>query len=148
MHKFIKIKTHGKKKDLVMKCTFELTSKGYIKQRESYDLEFKQSFHYGDSLAEYGKSLVGMANHRGGELIFGIKDSPRIPLGLKNDRFENCDQKIISQFLMKYFSHEISWHMESVEVLGKQFGRIWVEEALEKPIICTRLYKNILREAA
>lgn len=35
-----------------MKCTFELNSKGYLRQRESYDLEFKQSFHYGDSLTE------------------------------------------------------------------------------------------------
>ena len=71
-----------------MKCTFELNSKGFIKQRESFDLEFKEAFHYGDSLAEYIRSIVGMANNKGGEIIFGIKDRPREPKGLQNDKFE------------------------------------------------------------
>ncbi|MEE1961998.1 RNA-binding domain-containing protein [Allomuricauda taeanensis] len=131
-----------------MKCTFELNSKGYIKQRESFDLEFKQSFHYGDSLALYCRSLVGMANNKGGELIFGIKDSPREPIGLKNDRFENCDPNRINQFLIAFFSHEIHWSIETLEYHGNSFGRISVEESSIKPVVCTAVYKNILREAA
>lgn len=131
-----------------MKCTFELNSKGFLKQRESFDLEFKQAFHFGDSLAEYVRSIIGMANNKGGEIIFGIQDSPRKPIGLANDKFENCDPNKINQFLTEYFSHEIEWHMESHEVLGAQFGRLSVEEANVKPIVCTKNYKNILREAA
>lgn len=131
-----------------MKCTFELNTKGYLKQRESFDLEFKQSFHYGDSLALYCRSLVGMANNKGGEIIFGIKDSPREPVGLLNDKFENCDSNKINQFLSSYFSHEIHWQMESIEYQGLTFGRISVEEANLKPVVCSNSYKNILREAA
>src|SRR5699024_7840222 len=121
-----------------MKCTFELSSKGYIKQRESFDLEFKKAFHYGDSLAEYARSLVGMANNKGGEIIFGVQDSPREPLGLKNSKFEECDPKIINQFISEHFSHEVHWQMETHEIYNKQFGRLWVEEATEKPIICSK----------
>lgn len=32
--------------------------------------------------------------------------------------------------------------------MEKQFGRLWVEEAPQKPIVCSKTYKNILREAA
>lgn len=32
---------------------FTLNSKGYVNNRESFDLEFKANFQYGDSLAEY-----------------------------------------------------------------------------------------------
>jgi len=131
-----------------MKCTFELTEKGFLRQRESFDLEFKGAFHYGDSLAEYMRSIVGMANNKGGEIIFGVKDSPRKPIGLTNDKFENCDSNIINKFLTEYFSHEVEWYMETVEVLGLQFGRLWVEEANQKPIVCRRTFKDKLREAA
>lgn len=131
-----------------MKCTFETNAKGYIKQRESFDLEFKQSFHYGDSLALYCRSLVGMANNKGGEIIFGIKDRPREPIGLQNDKFENCDPNKINQFLSSFFSHEIHWKIETVELKGLSFGRISVEESNIKPVVCTSVYKNILREAA
>lgn len=131
-----------------MKFTFELNSKGLVKQRESFDLEFKESFHFGDSLAEYMRSLVGMANNKGGEIFFGIKDRPRVLKGLTNEKFETCDPNKINQFLSQYFSHELLWEMEICENRGKQFGRLWVEEAPQKPIVCTKSYKSILREAA
>lgn len=131
-----------------MKCTFEINSKGFLKQRESFDLEFKQAFHFGDSLAEYMRSIVGMANNKGGEIIFGIQDKPRKLVGLKIEKFEDCDPNKINQFLSEYFSHEIEWYMETHEIHGLQFGRLWVEEAKQKPIVCTKNYKNILREAA
>lgn len=131
-----------------MKCSFELNSKGYLKQRESFDIEFKQSFQFGDSLAMYMKSIIGMANNKGGEIIFGIQDSPRNPIGLTNDKFENCDPNKINQFLSEHFSHEIEWFMESHEINGLLYGRLWVEEAKIKPVVCTRNNKNILREAA
>lgn len=131
-----------------MKCNFELNQKGYLKQRESFDLEFKQTFHFGDSLAEYMRSIVGMANNKGGEIIFGIKDRPRKLIGLQNDKFDDCDPNKINQFLSESFSHEVEWFMEIHETHGLQFGRLWVEEANQKPIVCTKTYKNILREAA
>jgi predicted HTH transcriptional regulator len=71
----------------------QLNQKGHLRRRESYDLEFKQAFHFGDSLLDYLRSLVGMANNRGGRLVFGIQDKPHIPIGLKNDKFSNWIQR-------------------------------------------------------
>ena len=34
-----------------MAFTFDLDNKGYVKKRESYNLEYKQNFQLGDNLA-------------------------------------------------------------------------------------------------
>lgn len=127
---------------------FQINSKGYLINRESFDLEYKQSFQYGDSLLEYCRSMVGMANNRGGRIIFGIKDSPRIPLGLQNDKFSNLDPNKVNQIMMEHFSHDFSWEIKSVEFDGKEFGIISVEESDNKPIVCKKSKQGKLREGA
>lgn len=56
-----------------MEFSFELDKRNYIKRRESFDLEYKQSFQGGDNLIKYAKSLVGMANNKGGKLSLEFK---------------------------------------------------------------------------
>lgn len=123
-------------------------SRGRIARRESFDLEFKQSFHYGDSLIEYCRSLVGMANNRGGRIVFGIKDSPREPVGLANEKFDRLDATKLNAVLLEYFSGDISYSVIGFEWNGKQFGEIQVLEAQSKPIICRKNHSKILREGA
>ncbi len=131
-----------------MDFKFLINSKGHIRQRESTDLEFKQSFHF-DSIPFYLRSLVAMANNKGGQIIFGIKDSPHIPDGLTNDKFNKCDPKAINEKMMEYFSHEFEWHINTLEYDGKTFGQLWVSESNNKPILCKKSNdKNKLREGA
>jgi len=131
-----------------MKFKYELSIRGYIKQQESFEIEFKHAFQYGDDLAKSLKTLVGMANNKGGEIIFGILDSPKIPIGLINDKFANCDPIIVNEYLQKHFSHEINWSTEIIEVDGKSFGRFSVLEAETKPVICKSTHGKTLREGA
>ena len=128
---------------------FELNSRGYIKQRESQFLEFKENFHLGNNILKYLRSLVGMANNQGGEIIFGIQDSPRIPLGLKNDKFDRCDPANVTQLINDHFSSEIEWKMETIEFDDSIFGRFSVNEAKYKPIVCKKNNsEGSLREGA
>ncbi len=46
----------------------EVNKKGHPVRRESFDLVFRQSFHYGDSVHFYVRSLVGMANNCSGQV--------------------------------------------------------------------------------
>ena len=78
-----------------MAFSFETDSKGYLKKRESFNLEYKQNFQLGDNLLKYIKTLVGMANNKGGQIVFGIKDSPHILLGLSNNKLSETDPKVI-----------------------------------------------------
>jgi len=131
-----------------MDFSFDINTKGHLKRRESFDLEFKANFHLGNQLLEYCRSLVGMANNKGGQLIFGIQDKPRLPVGMTNDKFTTCDPAKINQTLMEYFSHEVDWEMDTLEFNKLSFGRLRVIESTRKPIICKKNGDKVLREAA
>lgn len=130
-----------------MDIKLDLNSAGYVKQRETETLEFKQSFQYGDTLLEYLRTLVGMANNKGGAIIFGVQDKPRLPIGLLNDKFENCDPTKITRLVKENLSHEIDWRMEVIELFGRKFGVMEVIESEKKPVICKK-NNGIIREAA
>ena len=131
-----------------MQFTFDLDNKGYVKKRESYNLEYKQNFQLGDNLIKYCKTLVGMANNKGGIIVFGIKDSPHEPIGMTNNRFQEIDPKKIDSTFREYFSQEVKWKMEPIWFDNKVFGVFSVEESEEKPIICKKNCNDILREGA
>lgn len=131
-----------------MDFKFDLDKRGYIKKRESFDLEFKQNFQGGNNLLKYIKSLVGMANNKGGQIIFGIKDKPHIALGMTNNRFNETDPATIDRHIREYFSQELIWSAKILEFNEKEFAQIWVQEAYNKPIICKKNKEDILREGA
>lgn len=127
---------------------FTLNSKGYVNNRESFDLEFKANFQYGDSLAEYCRSMVGMANNKGGRIIFGVEDNPRKPTGMTNTKFVDCDPRIVNNCLLEHFSNEIAWEMDTIEHGTQSFGIISIKESETKPVICKKAKGKILREGA
>ena len=108
-----------------MAFSFELDSKGYIKKRESFDLEYKENFQKGDNLLKYIKTLVGMANNKGGQIIFGIKDSPHIPLGMTNNKFSDTDPKEIDAKIREFFSPELKWQMAKILETALRFWRLF-----------------------
>ena len=126
---------------------FKLDNKGYIKNRESHELEFKQNFQR-DEIVKYLKTLVGMANHKGGQIVFGIQDSPHLPLGMTNSKFRECDPKDIDNAIRDHFSHEIRWSSNIISYDGKEFGVLAVEEQEEKPVVCKKNRTGLLREGA
>lgn len=131
-----------------MERLFVLDNKGYIKKRESFDLEFKQNFQLGDNIIRYIKTLVGMANNKGGTIIFGIQDSPHIPIGMTNSRFKDEDPKNIDKVIREYFSQELIWKTDLYTLNNLEFGILHVDEAENKPIICKKNKNPIIREGA
>ncbi len=90
-----------------------------------------------------------MANNQGGKIIFGVQDSPHVPLGLMNDKFQKFDPSHLNQVFLNYFSIDIDWSMDTFEQFEKTFGIITVNEAATKPIICSKTHnKAKLREGA
>lgn len=133
--------------------SFEIDTKGYLKRRESASLEYKQNFQKGDNLLKYIKTLVGMANNKGGMIVFGVLDSPHIPQGMTNTRFQEIDPKEIDGRLREYFAPSIKWRSDIVERefndgSKRTFGFLIVDEAEEKPIVCKKTKDGILREGA
>jgi hypothetical protein len=94
------------------------------------------------------KTMVGMANNKGGEIVFGIKDRPHSLVGMTNSRFSEVDPSEIDSKISEYFSPEIYWSSEIMSIENKDFGVLKVIENDLKPIICKKNKESILREGA
>ena len=115
-------------------------SDGRLFHRESQELEFKEQFNFA-GLAEYLRDFAGFANNRGGYLVFGVTDSPRVAAGLSDsarDQFEKIDPEKISGYLLDYFSPSIDWEPASFEIDGRVFGVFRVRAAGQKPLVAKK----------
>lgn len=113
---------------------------GYLFNREGQKLEFKEQFNFG-GLADYLRDFAAFANNRGGMIIFGIKDSPRIPVGLSPtslNQFQKIDPETISGSILEIFSSEISWEQATFNFNKNYFGVFQIEKAVIKPIIAKK----------
>ena len=112
----------------------------HLFHRETQELEFKEQFSL-SGLADYFRDFAAFANNRGGYLIFGVKDSPRIPQGLSAsslEQFEKVDPEKISGYLLNIYSTDIRWSMAVVERYGNKFGVFRIFEAHTKPVIAKK----------
>lgn len=108
--------------------------KPYLKKRESSQLEFKKSFHLAD-LGEYGKDFAAFANNCGGCIVFGVMDRPHIPVGLKDTRFVETDEAIITEFMNQHFAPAIDWEKDIHPWNDNNYGIIYIHESTNKPVI-------------
>lgn len=108
--------------------------------REGQELEFKEQFNLA-ALATYFRDFAAFANNRGGYLIFGVKDAPRILIGMSDkstEQFERVDPEKITGFLLETFSSDIEWAQASVSVEELTFGVFRVWPAHTKPVIARK----------
>ena len=118
-----------------------LRTKGkYLFHREGQEVEFKEQYNFA-GLADYFRDFAAFANNRGGYLIFGVTDSPRIPKGLSKNslrQFEKIDPEKITGYLLEIFSSDIRWEQYTFEYSNKYFGIFYIYEASLKPVIAKK----------
>lgn len=113
---------------------------GHLFRREGQELEFKEQFSL-SGLADYFRDFAAFANNRGGLLVFGVKDTPRLPTGLSKaslEQFNKIDPEKITGFLLDIFSADIRWDQATFEINGKYFGVFQIEESVAKPVIAKK----------
>jgi hypothetical protein len=121
---------------------FDSDNNERLSSRESGRLEFKEAFHFG-SADEYAKTMAAFANAAGGYLVYGVKDKPRILIGLKSDAFDNIDPAKMTQTLNSILAPEILWDPLVIKISGKRVGIIYIHEALTKPVLCLKTTKEV-----
>ena len=117
-----------------------LKSGGNLYHREGQELEFKEQFNFA-GLADYFRDFAAFANNRGGYLIFGVKDSPRILIGLTKKakaQFEKIDPERITGYLLDIFTSDICWEQAIVEINSMAFGIFRVYKASTKHVIARK----------
>lgn len=134
--------------ETVRKILSSFTPSGTLKSRESNTVEFKESFNKGNT-AKYAKTMAAYSNNRGGYIVFGVADNPRIVKGLPNNNFDNLNQEQFTDAINSLFSPEIDWESgmfvmdvpspdkekESVQV---KIGWIYTFESEQKPVIALK----------
>lgn len=113
---------------------------GRLFHRESQTLEFKEQYNFA-ALADYFRDFAAFANNKGGMLVFGVTDTPRVAVGMSDKAiaaFEKIDPEKITGFLLDIFSASISWEQATFEIDGKTFGFFKVEMATTKPVIARK----------
>jgi len=116
--------------------------------RESGTLEFKESFGW-RSLPRYLRTCGAYANTRGGYIVFGVSNSPRRLVGLSGESltfFEDIDPEQMSQNFNDKFAPEIHWDLHEHELNGKTYGLLYIHQADDKPIVCTKNDGRDLKE--
>lgn len=138
----------------VKKILSAVTDSGNLKSRESNTVEFKESFN-GSNTAKYAKTMASFTNNRGGYIVFGVKDNPREPVGIKPKNFDNLNLEDFTNALNSLFSPALEWECGTfsltyekpiIEANGnvktnaieKTFGWIYTGEAECKPVIAQK----------
>lgn len=126
---------------------FEQNENNHLKRRETYTLEFKEEFNWGDkpSRIKYLKSFAAFANNKGGYLLFGVRNQPHEISGIQN--FDDIDSEEISTSISNYFSSEIHFERHLNEIDNKYIGLVYIHESQNKPIICIKDYDDILHKS-
>ena len=114
--------------------------------RENSRLEYKETFNWSNR-AKYAKTMAAFANHVGGFIVFGVKDSPHDLVGVNADRFEGLDPSRVAGYLNSAFAPEIDWEAFRIEIAGIQLGVLAVRPAVARPVMCIKNDGNELREA-
>ncbi len=122
------------------------SSPGRLVSRENSRLEYKETFNWG-SRAKYARTMAAFANHDGGFIVFGVRDSPRDLLGVDVKRFDDLDPARATEYLNSALAPEIEWEAFRVEVAGLQLGVVAVKPAISRPVVCTKTDGSALREA-
>ena len=114
--------------------------------RENSRLEYKETFNWSNR-AKYAKTMAAFANHIGGFIVFGIKDSPHDLVGVNADRFDGLDPSQVAGYLNSAFAPEIEWEAFRIEIAGIQLGVLAVRPAVARPVMCIKNDGSELREA-
>ncbi|MDA8571610.1 ATP-binding protein [Schleiferiaceae bacterium] len=124
----------------VIEEILRVSDSGYLFHREGQELEFKEQFNF-SSLADYFRDFSAFSNNKGGYLVFGVQDSPRIPNGLSTnalEQFEKIDSEKITGYLLNIFSGNIDWEQAVFKIDNKYFGVFRIYKASTKPIIAKK----------
>jgi hypothetical protein len=105
------------------------------KLEESDQIEFKQSLQTkSDTIdKQYIKPISGLANNKGGVIIFGISPNKEL-IGIKESQ-ENLDNRYFSTTIRENIDGSIEYAFFTKAYLGKIIGFLIVQEARSKPVI-------------
>jgi len=98
-------------------------------------VEGNEVFNWG-SKSDYCKTLAGIANNRGGYILFGVKDGSFEITGIPPDRMERFDLKKANEYIVRTFNQSFELDKGQFQIAGRTIGVLYVAASKAKPVIC------------
>lgn len=121
--------------------------------REQRGIEFKGPGKRTDKafMGKVVRAMLGMANKQGGGfVIIGVNDDGTFltPAGLSADELATWSYDDLASSASNYADPYVDFAVESVDVDGKTYAVVEVQQFDELPVICKRSLDPILRDGA
>jgi hypothetical protein len=87
------------------------------------------------------RAIAGLANNKGGHILFGVKDKGLLVEGMSDDKFETLYPKVLNSHLVSFLDPVPRGARVSHVIDGKKIGALHVEKHERAPVI-----GNISRE--
>jgi Putative DNA-binding domain len=94
------------------------------------------------------KAIAGLANNKGGHILFGIKDGETTVEGMSDDKFQTLDPALLNSHLVSCFDPVPRVSRVSHAIGGKKIGVLHVEKHERAPVIALKNMGSDLREGA
>jgi Putative DNA-binding domain len=94
------------------------------------------------------KAIAGLANNKGGHILFGVKDGETTVEGMSDDKFQTLDPSMLNSHLVSSFDPVPRVARVSHSIGGKKIGVLHVEKHDRAPIIALKNVGTDLREGA
>ncbi|MGY8710479.1 ATP-binding protein [Bradyrhizobium sp. 18BD] len=102
--------------------------------------ECKASFRVqpADSFSKSLRAIAGLANNKGGYLLFGVTDGSFQADGLADETFAKCDVGVINRVLASSLDPVPYVTKATIELAGKSVGVLYVEKHDHGPIVAIK----------
>ncbi|MDV3251121.1 ATP-binding protein [Devosia sp. BK] len=118
-----------------------------LRGTETDTIECKLSFRMQQNrFAEIVKSIAGMANNKGGMILFGVRDGTLVVEGLTDDEFEKTDPAAINRFLAGALDPVPHITKSAIRIDGKYIGILTVEPHPNAPVIALKVIGQDVKE--
>ncbi|PJJ53246.1 ATP-binding protein [Hymenobacter chitinivorans] len=116
------------------------------KWEENSSIEFKKSLHTRSEEVDksYLTTISGLANNKGGMILFGIENKTRELVGIKPE-YENLDNRYFASPIRLGLDGSLDYFFFTGKFLNKVVGFLYVSEAQSKPVIMKVNAEGVVR---
>jgi hypothetical protein len=92
------------------------------------------------------KAIAGLANNKGGHILFGIRDEGSVVEGMSDDKFNTLDPAILNSNLLSALDPVPTVKRISLSIGSKNIGALYVEKHEEGPVIAVKSVGSDIKE--
>ncbi len=113
-----------------------------LNNKEGQNLEYKREFTK-DILNKTYKTICGLANSRGGYIVFGVEDKSKDILGLSTKQIIDFKNKDGSDFnFERIFNQEVKFKIRTYSINKKELGILYIYKSQNKPVMFNKKFSE------